>query len=67
MSNEVLVNIISNTIHEKGIKATHVAAQTGLGYQRLMRILNQRATMTATEMILLSKVLDIPMDAYMEA
>lgn len=54
------INIqIKDIINERGIKLTKVSEATGIVYQRLNRLFNQHAMMSASELILLCDFLDI--------
>lgn len=66
MSNENLVSRIKDTITECGYKLTAVSEKTGIEYQRLNRILNQGASLSACEFLLLCKFLDIPYEDFVD-
>lgn len=56
-----------NLINEKGLKMTKVAELTGINYQRLNRLFNQNALMSATEFITLCSFLDVNPNGFLEA
>lgn len=64
--NVKIIQFFKNTIEGKGVKYTLVAEQSGIEYQRLMRIFNQNATISGSELICLSRALDITQSALME-
>lgn len=66
MSNESLVGKIKTVIVDSGYKLTAVSEKTGIEYQRLHRILNQGALLSAREFLLLCKFLDIPHDGFID-
>lgn len=54
------INIqLKKIINEKGLKFTKVAEATEIDYQRLNRLFNQDALMSASELIILCDFLDI--------
>lgn len=50
---------VKDCITDRGIKLTKVAESTGISYQRLNRILNQNATMSASELITICLFLEL--------
>lgn len=50
---------LKNIIDQKGIKYTFVSEKSGIEYHPLMRIFNQNATISGSELISLCKVLEI--------
>lgn len=64
--NEKIVVFIKNAILNKGIKYTFVSKNTGIEYQRLMRIFNQNAILSASELICLCKCLDIGIEQLID-
>lgn len=64
--NEKIVNLIKDTINVNGIKYTYVSDNTGIKYQRLMRIFNQNAVISGSELICICKCLHIDFDKLME-
>lgn len=53
-------------LSESGLKMRFVSEQTGIEYQRLNRILNQGATMGASEFIVLCKFFGVNPEKYLE-
>lgn len=49
--NEDIVRILAKKIEDKGMKLTFVSEKTGIEYQRLMRIFNQNAKITGSELL----------------
>ena len=64
--NTKIIQFLRNVIERKGMKYTFVAEKSGIGYQRLMRIFNQNATISGSELICLSRVLEIEQSALMD-
>jgi transcriptional regulator with XRE-family HTH domain len=64
--NAKIVQFFKNIIESKGVKYTFVAEKSGIEYQRLMRIFNQNATISGSELICLSRVLEVEHSALME-
>lgn len=64
--NEKIVALIKNTVSNKGIKYTFLSKKTRIDYQRLMRIFNQNAIMSASELVCLCKCLEIGIDPLIE-
>lgn len=60
--NEEIVQILSDEIHQKGITIKFISDKTGIGYQRLMRILNQNANITGNELLKIGKLLDLDLN-----
>lgn len=53
MNNAKITSIIKRKIKDTGIKLTAVSLKTGISYQRLQRVFNQNAVLSATELIIL--------------
>ncbi len=64
--NAKIIQFFKNIIERKGIKYTFVAEKSGIEYQRLMRIFHQNATISGSELICLSKVLEVEQSALMD-
>lgn len=58
---------IRKIIDDKGIKLTKVASATGIGYQRLNRIFNQKSELLASELIVLCAFLRIDPNVFIDA
>ena len=54
--NEYIAKYLKNKINETGITYRNVSKKTGIEYQRLMRIFNQNAVISASELIALCNV-----------
>lgn len=63
--NEYIAKYLKNKINETGI--TYVSKKTGIEYQRLMRIFNQNAVISASELIALCNVLGIEPTVFYSA
>lgn len=57
--NEYIANYLKGKIEETGVTYKNISKKTGIEYQRLMRIFNQNATISASELIALCNVLGI--------
>ena len=57
--NEYIANYLKGKIEETGVAYKNISKKTGIEYQRLMRIFNQNATISASELIALCNVLGI--------
>lgn len=57
--NEYIVKYLKNKIEETGVTYKNISRKTGIEYQRLMRIFNQNATISASELITLCNTLGI--------
>lgn len=57
--NEYIANYLKEKIGETGVTYKNISKKTGIEYQRLMRIFNQNATISASELIALCSVLSI--------
>lgn len=57
--NEKIVYYLKQIISHRGVKYTFLSEKAGIEYQRLLRILNQNATISGSELICLCKVLEI--------
>lgn len=53
-------------LSDSGLKMRFVSDQTGIDYQRLNRILNQGATMGASEFIVLCKFFGVDPTKYLD-
>ena len=59
MSNEEIVAMIKERVNDKGLKWLFVSRATSIPYQRINRIINQRATLSAVEFLHLCQLLDL--------
>lgn len=57
---------IRQSIDNKGMKLIFVADRTGIPYQRLNRVFNQDAQMTATELLLLCRLLELDPNDFIQ-
>lgn len=57
--NQKIINFLKNIITSKGIKYTFISERTKIKYQRLMRIFNQNAVISGSELITLCKFLEV--------
>lgn len=57
--NGKIIGFLKNIIVSKGIKYTFISEKTNIEYQRLMRIFNQNATISGSELIRLCRVLEV--------
>lgn len=57
--NAKIIHFLKEIINERGMKYTFVSEKTGIEYQRLMRIFNQNATISGSELICLCKILEV--------
>jgi transcriptional regulator with XRE-family HTH domain len=64
--NEKIIQLLKNIIECKGIKYTFLAEKSGIEYQRLMRIFNQKATISGSELICLSRILEVEQATLMK-
>lgn len=64
--NEYIAKYLDQKIKEAGITYKNISKKTGINYQRLMRIFNQNATISASELIALCNVLDIEPTVFYE-
>ncbi len=64
--NEKITQLLRSTIESNGIKYTYISKQTKIDYQRLMRIFNQNAIISGSELICLCKTLKIEQSKLME-
>lgn len=65
--NEYIAKYLKNKINETGITYRNVSKKTGIEYQRLMRIFNQNAVISASELITLCNVLGIEPTVFYSA
>lgn len=49
--NAKLIHYLKEIINQRGIKYTFISEKTGIDYQRLMRIFNQNAIISGSELI----------------
>ena len=59
MDNDRLVAFLKQKISNKGMRYSFLAKKTGIEYQRLMRIFNQGATIAGSELLIISRELDV--------
>ncbi len=64
--NAKITQFLKSIIDRKGIKYKFISEKTGIEYQRLMRIFNQNATISGSELICLCRVLKVEQSALME-
>lgn len=64
--NTKIIQFLKNIIDCKGIKYKFVSDKSGVEYQRLMRIFNQNATISGSELICLCRVLEVKQSSLME-
>lgn len=57
--NEKIIRFLKDNIDRQGMKYTFLSQKTGIDYQRLMRIFNQNAVISGSELICLCKFLGI--------
>ena len=57
-----MIAIFTKRISESEMTKKHLSKITGIDYRHLLRILTNRAKMTASEMLMISKVLGISND-----
>ena len=57
--NEYIAKYLKGKIEETGVNYKNISIKTGIEYQRLMRIFNQNATISASELIALCNTLSI--------
>lgn len=62
MDNERIVAKIRSVVDDRGYKIVAISDKTGIDYQRLNRIFNQGATLSAVELMQLCLFLGIPME-----
>lgn len=58
---------IKQIIISKGIEFTEISKETGIEYQRLNRMFNQNATMSASELLALCKFLKVDPKDFLNA
>lgn len=63
--NAKIVQFFKNIIEYKGIKYIFVAEKSGIDYQHLMKIFNQNETISGSELICLSRALEVEQAALM--
>ncbi len=64
--NEKIVRFLKSVIDNKGIKYIFISKNSGISYQRLMRIFNQNAIISESELICLCKLLEVKQSELME-
>lgn len=57
--NAKIIYFLKQIISHRGMKYTFLSEKAGIEYQRLIRILNQNATISGSELICLCRVLEI--------
>lgn len=57
--NEKIVQFLKKRTEERGMKYTFMSKVTGIDYQRLMRIFNQGAIITGSELLKISVLLEV--------
>lgn len=57
--NKKIIDFLKGVIFRKGVKYVFVSEKSGIAYQRLMRIFNQKSRISGSELICLCKVLDV--------
>lgn len=60
-----LTEFLKNEIESRGIKYTFISQKTGIEYGRLMRIFNQNAVITGSELLYISKLLGVKQETLM--
>lgn len=64
--NDIIIQFFKNQIENRGIKYKFIAKKTGINYQRIIRIFNQKAIISGSEFICLCKVLNISQSDMLE-
>lgn len=64
--NEKIVRFLKDVIDNKGIKYIFISKNSGISYQRLMRIFNQNAIISGSELICLCKLLEVKQSELMK-
>ncbi|SES65679.1 helix-turn-helix domain-containing protein [[Clostridium] polysaccharolyticum] len=64
--NSKIIELIKGVIDSKGIKYTYVSNCTDINYQRLMRLFNQNAIISGSELICICKNLPVELDELMD-
>ena len=57
--NKEIIDFLKSNIANKGITYKFISETTGIDYQRLMRIFNQYATISGSELLFLGRLLKI--------
>lgn len=57
--NAKIIHFLKTIINQRGMKFTFISEKAGIEYQRLMRIFNQNATISGSELICLCKILEV--------
>ncbi len=57
--NAKIIRFLKDIVRQKGMKYVFLADKAGIDYQRLMRIFNQNATISGSELICLCRVLEV--------
>lgn len=63
--NAKIIHFLKALINQRGMKFTFVSEKAGIEYQRLMRIFNQNATISGSELICLCRVLEVKQSELM--
>ncbi len=63
--NAKIIQLLKSIIDSRDINYIYISEKTNIEYQRLMRIFNQNATISGSELICLCKVLDVPQSELM--
>ena len=64
MTNKEIVILLKRAAKEKGVPLTFVSEKTEIGYQRLQRIFNQGAMLSASEFLKVCTLLDVNPDTF---
>ncbi len=64
--NVKIIQFLKDIIERKGIKYILVSEKSGIEYQRLMRIFDQNETISGSELICLSRALEVEQVALMK-
>ncbi len=65
--NEDIVRILEKEINEKGMTLTFVSKKTGIEYQRLMRIFNQNAKITGSELLRIGRLIGLDLQELQDS
>lgn len=63
--NEKIIRFLKDTIRLRDMKYTFVSKAAGIEYQRLMRLFNQNAVISGSELICLCRVLGVRQEELM--
>lgn len=64
-TNIKIICFLKNIINQRGTKYTFISERTEIDYQRIMRIFNQNATISGSELLSLCKVLEVKQEDLM--